>query len=97
MEKCTYCPGGQKLEYPEPIPEKKPAVMRALETEYDSSTPSKESNDQLEAIGHRVDKVEVDPHRGHLSIPTTHLPEEFVKECLDTLTEPSQNPWRKRR
>ena len=85
--KCTYCPGGPEVGVPRAYTGKEPAVMRALETEYDPARQVKSRMDQLEAIGHRVDKVELILIGGTFPFLPRIYQEEFVKECLDTLNE----------
>ena len=83
--KCTYCPGGPEVGVPRAYTGKEPAVMRALETEYDPACQVKSRMDQLEAIGHRVDKVELILVGGTFPFLPRSYQEEFVKDCLDTL------------
>ncbi|TMI39041.1 tRNA uridine(34) 5-carboxymethylaminomethyl modification radical SAM/GNAT enzyme Elp3 [Candidatus Bathyarchaeota archaeon] len=83
--KCTYCPGGPEVGVPRAYTGKEPAVMRALETEYDPARQVKSRMNQLEAIGHRVDKVELILIGGTFPFLPRIYQEEFVKECLDTL------------
>src|SRR5882762_4586907 len=83
--KCTYCPGGPEVGVPRAYTGKEPAVMRALETEYDPARQVKSRINQLEAIGHRVDKVELILVGGTFPFLPRSYQEHFVKECLDTL------------
>lgn len=83
--KCTYCPGGPDVGVPRAYTGKEPAVMRALETEYDPARQVRSRMEQLEAIGHRVDKVELILIGGTFPFLPRSYQEEFVKECLDTL------------
>jgi elongator complex protein 3 len=84
--KCTYCPGGPDVGVPRAYTGKEPAVMRALETEYDPELQVKSRMAQLEAIGHRVDKVELILIGGTFPFLPRSYQEEFVKDCLDTLS-----------
>src|SRR5207245_7316351 len=83
--KCTYCPGGPEVGVPRAYTGKEPAVLRALEKEYDPARQVKSRMNQLEAIGNRVDKVELILIGGTFPFLQRIYKEEFVKECLDTL------------
>ena len=57
--KCTYCPGGPDVGVPRAYTGKEPAVMRALENQYDPYLQVQSRITQLHAMGHPVDKVEL--------------------------------------
>ncbi len=83
--KCTYCPGGPEIGVPRAYTGKEPAVMRALEAEYDPARQVQSRIGQLKAIGHMVDKVELILVGGTFTFLPRDYQEAFVKEALDAL------------
>ncbi len=83
--KCTYCPGGPEMGVPRAYTGKEPAVMRALEAGYDPRLQVRSRIGQLEAIGHKIDKVELILIGGTFTFLPLDYQEEFVKEGLDAL------------
>ena len=83
--KCTYCPGGPEVGVPRAYTGKEPAVMRALETNYDPHLQVTSRISQLEAIGHVADKVELILVGGTFPFMPRDYQENFVKRCLDAL------------
>jgi len=83
--RCVYCPGGPEWGTPQSYTGKEPASARALQCGYDPFLQVRSRVEQLEEIGHRVDKVELLLFGGTLtSYPREYL-RWFVKECLDAL------------
>ncbi len=85
--KCTYCPGGPDIGVPRAYTGKEPAVMRALESQYDPYLQVSTRVDQLKAMGHTVDKVELILVGGTFPFMPKDYQEEFVKNCLDALNQ----------
>jgi elongator complex protein 3 len=85
--KCTYCPGGPDVGVPRAYTGKEPAVMRALEADYDPYLQVKSRVSQLRAMGHDVDKVELILVGGTFPFMPAAYQEEFVKRCLDALNQ----------
>jgi elongator complex protein 3 len=83
--KCTYCPGGPDVGVPRAYTGKEPAVMRALESEYDPFQQVNSRLSQLRHMGHFVDKVELILIGGTFPFMPRSYQEEFVKRCLDAL------------
>jgi len=83
--KCTYCPGGPDVGVPRAYTGKEPAVMRALESNYDPTLQVKGRMSQLRGMGHPVDKVELILVGGTFPFMPQSYQEDFVKNCLDTL------------
>jgi len=83
--KCTYCPGGPEVGVPRAYTGKEPAVMRALENEYDPFLQVQSRLAQLHAMGHPVDKVELILVGGTFPFLPRTYQEDFVKRCLDAL------------
>jgi elongator complex protein 3 len=83
--KCTYCPGGPDMGVPRAYTGKEPAVMRALENEYDPFLQVQSRLAQLYAMGHPVDKVELILVGGTFPFLPRTYQEDFVKRCLDAM------------
>ena len=83
--KCTYCPGGPEVGVPRAYTGQEPAVMRALENEYDPFLQVQSRVAQLQAMGHPVDKVELILVGGTFPFLPRTYQENFVKGCLDAL------------
>ncbi len=85
--KCTYCPGGPDVGVPRAYTGKEPAVMRALEADYDPYLQVKSRVSQLRAMGHDVDKVELILVGGTFPFMPVAYQEDFVKRCFDALNQ----------
>lgn len=83
--KCTYCPGGPEEGVPRAYTGKEPAVMRALESDYDPFLQVNSRLAQLKSMGHPVDKVELIIVGGTFPFIPRSYQEDFVKRCLDAL------------
>ncbi len=83
--KCTYCPGGPEIGVPRAYTGKEPAVMRALETQYDPYLQVESRLSQLKAIGHVTDKIELILVGGTFPFLPRDYQEYFVKRCLDAM------------
>src|SRR6266704_3175616 len=83
--KCTYCPGGPEVGVPRAYTGREPAVMRALENDYDPFLQVQSRVAQLRAMGHPVDKVELILVGGTFPFLPRTYQEDFVKRCLDAL------------
>ncbi|MGB9672043.1 MAG: tRNA uridine(34) 5-carboxymethylaminomethyl modification radical SAM/GNAT enzyme Elp3 [Candidatus Norongarragalinales archaeon] len=83
---CAYCPGGPPFGVPQSYTGFEPAAMRGLQHEFDPYAQVKSRIEQLKAIGHSVDKVELIVMGG--TFPATPLEYQtwFVKRCLDAIT-----------
>src|SRR5467141_1440887 len=83
--KCTYCPGGPDVGVPRAYTGKEPAVMRAVENQYDPYLQVQSRITQLRSMGHPVDKVELILVGGTFPFLPRTYQEDFVKRCLDAL------------
>lgn len=88
---CTYCPGGPEVGVPRAYTGKEPAVMRALENEYDPFLQVQSRLSQLHAMGHLVDKVELILVGGTFPFLPRTYQEQFVKRCLDAMNNVDSN------
>jgi elongator complex protein 3 len=86
LEPCAYCPGGPAQGVPQSYTGHEPAAMRGSQNSYDPYLQVKSRIDQLSAIGHRVDKVELIVMGG--TFPATPLEYQtwFIQRCLDAIT-----------
>jgi len=83
---CAYCPGGPPFGVPQSYTGFEPAAMRGLQNEFDSFLQVRSRIEQLKAIGHTVDKIELIIMGG--TFPATPLDYQtwFVQRCLDAVT-----------
>jgi elongator complex protein 3 len=86
-EPCAYCPGGPPYGVPQSYTGFEPAAMRGLHNEFDPFLQVKSRIEQLRAIGHKVDKVELIIMGG--TFPATPLEYQtwFIQRCLDAITD----------
>lgn len=83
--KCTYCPGGVENDSPQSYTGKEPAARRAARNEFD---PFRQVNDriqQLEAIGHKTDKVDLIIMGGTFTSRDPEYQTWFVRRCFDAM------------
>ena len=64
-----------------------PAALRGAQNEYNAYDQVRTRIEQLEAIGHKVDKVELIIMGGTFPSTPQEYQEDFVKQCLDAITE----------
>jgi len=85
-EPCAYCPGGPAQGVPQSYTGFEPAAMRGLQNRFDPYLQVRSRMEQLKAIGHRVDKVELIIMGG--TFPATPLEYQtwFIQRCLDAIT-----------
>ena len=85
--RCIPCPGGPEYNTPQSYTGYEPAAMRASCNNFDPYLQIKSRIEQLHAIGHITDKVDLILMGGTL---TSRLPEYqqwFVKRCYDALND----------
>lgn len=85
-EPCIYCPGGPSQNTPQSYTGKEPAAARALQHGYDPYKQAKSRIEQLRAIGHDVDKVELIIFGGTLTAYPQDYLEWFVTQCLNAMS-----------
>ncbi len=86
-EPCAYCPGGPPYGVPQSYTGHEPAAMRGLQSSFDPHLQVKNRIQQLQAIGHVVDKVELIIMGGTFPSTPIEYQETFIKGCLDAITE----------
>jgi len=84
---CAYCPGGPPYGVPQSYTGHEPATMRGLQSGFDPYEQVRNRIEQLRAIGHVVDKVELVIMGGTFPCMPLDYQEHFVKECVDAITE----------
>ncbi|MEM2105792.1 MAG: tRNA uridine(34) 5-carboxymethylaminomethyl modification radical SAM/GNAT enzyme Elp3 [Candidatus Bathyarchaeia archaeon] len=84
---CAYCPGGPPFGVPQSYTGFEPAAMRGLQHEFDPYEQVRSRIEQLKAIGHNVDKVELIIMGGTFPATPVDYQRWFVKRCLDAITE----------
>ncbi len=84
--RCAYCPGGPDEGVPQSYTGHEPAAMRGSQNDYDPYRQVTSRIEQLRAIGHRVDKVDLIIMGGTFPAAPPEYQEYFVKGCLDALT-----------
>lgn len=85
-EPCIYCPGGPTAGTPQSYTGREPAAMRAIQHNYDPYGQVKSRIEQLRAIGHEVDKVELIIFGGTLTAYPEDYLEWFVVQCLNAMS-----------
>lgn len=81
--KCIYCPQGENA--PKSYTGKEPAARRAKMFNYDPFVQAAKRLEQLKAVGHSIDKVELIVMGGtFLSYPAAEK-KLFIKRCFDAL------------
>ncbi len=84
--KCAYCPGGPPLEAPSAYVGREPAIMRGLHYRFDPFLQVESRIEQLKAIGHTVDKVEIIVMGGTFPATPLDYQERFIQRSLDAIT-----------
>jgi elongator complex protein 3 len=85
-EPCAYCPGGPKLGVPQSYTGHEPAAMRGQQNNYDPYLQVQSRIQQLTAIGHRVDKIELIIMGGTFPATPIEYQTHFIQRCLDAVT-----------
>lgn len=84
--RCAYCPGGPDENSPQSYTGHEPAAMRGIQNQYHPFLQVNSRIDQLRAIGHTVDKVDLIIMGGTFPASPRDYQEWFVKGCLDAIT-----------
>ena len=85
-EPCIYCPGGPSSGTPQSYSGREPAAMRAIQHNFDPYGQVKNRIEQLHAIGHDVDKVELIIFGGTLTTYPQDYLRWFVTQCLNAMS-----------
>ena len=85
--KCIYCPGGVDADVPQSYTGKEPATRRAIMYDYDPYDQVWARLEQLDKIGHPIDKCELITMGGTLPSQPYSYQEFFVKGCLRAMND----------
>ena len=85
--KCIPCPGGLENNTPQSYTGYEPAAMRGALNDYDPYYQVKSRTEQLKAIGHPTDKIDLILMGGTFTSRLPDYQEWFVKRCLDALNK----------
>lgn len=85
--RCSYCPGGVENSSPQSYTGKEPAARRAIANHFEPNRQVSKRIEQLEAIGHATDKIDLIIMGGTFTSRPLDYQEWFVKGCFDALNE----------
>jgi elongator complex protein 3 len=85
--RCVPCPGGPEQNTPQSYTGYEPAAMRACCNNFDPYLQVQSRIEQLHAIGHATDKVDLIIMGGTLTARIPEYQEWFVKRCYDALNK----------
>lgn len=85
-EPCAYCPGGPTQGSPQSYTGHEPAAMRGAQNGFDPYLQVRSRIDQLTAIGHKVDKIELIVMGGTFPATPVEYQTWFIQRCLDAIT-----------
>jgi len=84
---CAYCPGGPPYGTPQSYTGHEPAAMRGIQNKFNPYSQVINRINQLAAIGHNVDKIELIIMGGTFPATPPSYQEHFIKRCLDAITK----------
>ena len=85
-EPCAYCPGGPSQGTPQSYTGHEPAAMRGAQNNFDPYLQVRSRIEQLSAIGHKVDKIELIVMGGTFPAMPIDYQTWFIQRCLDAIT-----------
>ena len=85
-EPCAYCPGGPSVGSPQSYTGHEPAAMRGAQNSFDPYLQVQSRIEQLTAIGHKVDKIELIVMGGTFPATPSEYQAWFIQRCLDAIT-----------
>lgn len=85
-EPCAYCPGGPSTGSPQSYTGHEPAAMRGAQNNFDPYQQVKSRIEQLTAIGHKVDKIELIVMGGTFPATPIEYQTWFIQRALDAIT-----------
>ncbi|MCL1970113.1 MAG: tRNA uridine(34) 5-carboxymethylaminomethyl modification radical SAM/GNAT enzyme Elp3 [Candidatus Bathyarchaeota archaeon] len=84
-EPCAYCPGGPTRGSPQSYTGHEPAAMRGSQNNFDPYLQVQSRIEQLTAIGHKVDKVELIIMGGTFPATDYEYQTRFIQRCIDAI------------
>ena len=85
--RCIYCPGGPDFGTPQSYTGREPAAMRGAQHRYDPHAQTLARLEQLRAMGHPTDKIELIVLGGTFTNHDAGYREWFVRRCLDAMND----------
>lgn len=83
--KCVYCPGGVESGSPQSYTGKEPAARRGESYGFDPYEQTRGRIEQLEAIGHPTDKIDLIVMGGTFTSRPREYQVDFVKRCFEAM------------
>lgn len=83
--RCAYCPGGVETGSPQAYTGKEPAARRAERNRFDPYLQVRDRIEQLDAIGHKTDKIDLIIMGGTFTSRDEEYQERFVRRCFDAM------------
>ncbi|MBI0584510.1 MAG: tRNA uridine(34) 5-carboxymethylaminomethyl modification radical SAM/GNAT enzyme Elp3 [Methanomassiliicoccus sp.] len=83
--KCIFCPGGVESGSPQSYTGKEPAARRGASYGFDPYEQVRGRIEQLEAIGHRTDKIDLIVMGGTFTSRPAEYQVQFVRRCFDAM------------
>jgi elongator complex protein 3 len=90
-EPCAYCPGGPTTGSPQSYTGHEPAAMRGGQNNYDPYAQVQSRLEQLTAIGHKIDKIELIVMGGTFPSTPFEYQSSFIQRCLDSISQKSSS------
>ncbi|MHA1408909.1 MAG: tRNA uridine(34) 5-carboxymethylaminomethyl modification radical SAM/GNAT enzyme Elp3 [Candidatus Odinarchaeia archaeon] len=84
--RCIYCPGGPELGSPQSYTGREPAALRGAQNDFDPYLQVTNRINQLKAIGHPVNKVELIIMGGTFPARDWNYQKNFIRNCLNAIT-----------
>jgi elongator complex protein 3 len=84
---CLPCPGGVLTETPQSYTGHEPAAMRAARHSYDPYLQTKARIEQLKAIGHETEKIDLIVMGGTFTARSLWYQEWFIQRCFDAFNQ----------
>ena len=81
--RCKPCPGGIEVNTPQSYTGFEPAAMRAINNNFDPFLQTRNRIEQIEEIGHAVDKIDFIVMGGTFMARDPFYREWFIKRCFD--------------
>ncbi|MGB8310810.1 MAG: tRNA uridine(34) 5-carboxymethylaminomethyl modification radical SAM/GNAT enzyme Elp3 [Halobacteriota archaeon] len=85
--RCVPCPGGPPFDTPQSYTGLEPAAKRGIQHEYDPYKQVRARLDQLQQIGHPIDKAELIVMGGTFTARKLDYQEWFIRRCLDAMND----------
>lgn len=89
--KCLYCPGGVEKGTAQSYTGKEPASLRASMYNFDPYIQTKKRLEQLKAIAHPIDKVDLIIMGGTFTARDENYQAWFIKRCFDAMNSMEKN------